>query len=193
MPNRGTQFFFPLRTNVEYFASPQGYLSLVERIKQTSILYDTLVFEGGIYTASVGETGSFDLWIPPQDVTEEKLNVEFRPTGGEHYVRIAPTGSDQGQVVLSGPVERRFRSEFYSVLRNLEAEQLPWMKMQTFDFTSEGKRLVDRLQREDEKNPNLALPEGSHWLKSKILANLSHDLVLIASLQTSASIDLAFA
>jgi len=186
-------FLFPLRTNVEYFASPEGYLTLLERIKQASILYDTLVFESGIYTASVGETGSFDLWIPPQDVTEETLNVEFSPTGGEHYVRMAPTGSDQRQVVLAGPVERRFRSEFYSVLRDLEAEQLPWMKMQTFDLTSEGRNLAHRLRKEDEKNPDLALPEGSRWLKSKILANLSHDLVLIASLRTSASIDPLYA
>ena len=186
-------FFFPLRTNVEYFASPEGYLTLLERIKQASILYDTLVFEGGIYTASVGETGSFDLWIPPQDVTEEKLNVEFEPTGGEHFVSIAPTGSDQGQVVLAGPVERRFRSEFHSVLIQLEAEQLPWMKMQTFNLTSEEQELAALLYEEDERNPSIILPEGSHFLEAKILTNLSRDLVLIASLRTAASIDPLYA
>jgi len=193
MPNRGTQFFFPLRTNVEYFASPEGYLTLLERIKQASILYDTLIFEGGMYMAAVWEMGSFDQWVPPQGVTEEMLNVEFEPTGGEDFVSIAPTGSDQGQVVLSGPVERRFRSEFHSVLKDLEAERLPWLKMATFTPTSEGKRLADRLREEDERNPSIVLPEGGHFLKAKILANLNSDLVLIASLGTAASIDPLYA
>jgi hypothetical protein len=180
-------FFFPLRTNVEYFASPQGYLTLLERIKQASILYDTLIFEDGMYVATVGEMGSFDLRIPPQDVTEEKLNVEFEPTGGEHFV------SWKGQVVLSGPVERRFRSEFYSVLRDLEAERLPWMKMATFALSPDGKRLADRLREEDERNPSIVLPEAGHFLRAKILANLNSDLVLIASLRTAASIDPLYA
>jgi len=186
-------FLFPLRTNVEYFASPEGYLTLLERIKQASILYDTLIFEGGMYVATVWEMGSFDQWIPPQDVTEEILKVEFEPTGGEDFVSMTPTGSDQGQVVLSGPVERRFRSEFHSVLRDLEAERLPWLKMATFNLPPEGKRLADRLREEDERNPSIVLREGSHFLKAKILANLNSDLILIASLRTAASIDPLYA
>jgi hypothetical protein len=186
-------FFFPLRTNAEFFALPQGYLSLLGRIKQASILYDSLLFEGGIYMATVGERGSVDMWIPPKDVTEEQLGVEFKSTGGEHYLRIRPTGSDQGHVLLSGSVERRFRSEFHSILTELEADYLPWIKMQTFSLSAEGKKLVERLRREDEENRDLALPEGSRRLQGKILANLNHDLVLIASLQTAASIDPLYA
>jgi len=48
-------FFFPLRTNVEYFASPGGFLTLERRIKQAALLYDVLMFEGGMYIATVGE------------------------------------------------------------------------------------------------------------------------------------------
>ena len=186
-------FFFPLRTNVEYFASPEGYLTLLERIKQASILYDTLVFEGGMYVATVWEIGSFDQWIPPRNITEEMLNVEFEPTGGEDFVTMAPTGSDQGQVVLAGPVERRFRSEFYSVLKDLGAKQLPWLRMATPTLSPDGKRLADRLREEDERNPSIVLPEVGHFLKAKILTNLNSDLVVIASLRTAASIDPLYA
>src|SRR6266536_3587599 len=58
-------FFFPLRSNVGYFDTPQEYLSLIGRIKQASLLYDYLVFEEGIYTATVWDSGVFDYWMPP--------------------------------------------------------------------------------------------------------------------------------
>src|ERR1044072_4356950 len=50
-------FFFPLRTNVQYFDTAEARLKLEERVKQASLLHDKLLFEGGLYTASSWEEG----------------------------------------------------------------------------------------------------------------------------------------
>ena len=182
-------FFFPLRTNVEYFTSPEGFLTLERRIKQASILYDDIILEGGIYTASAGPTGSMDFWIPPNQVTDEELRLKLEPSGGQHHLAMAPTGSHQFQTLVSGPVERRFRSEFHSILKKLSPEHPKWIKMETYDLTSEAKSLASRISRDDEKNTDIVIPEGSHFLRNMILRNLNRDLILVWSLGSTASID----
>src|SRR5438105_39691 len=101
-------FFFPLRTNVHYFDSPEQQLALTERVKQASLLYENLLFEGGMYDAVVwkdeerGGGPSFDMHIPPQDITDEFLKgYQHKPTGGEAHVLI-----DQ-YVFAAGEVDRR--------------------------------------------------------------------------------------
>jgi len=182
-------FFFPLRTNVEYFTSPEGFLTLERRVKQAAILYDVIILEGGIYTASAGPTGSMDFWISPSQVTDEELRLKLEPSGGQHHLALAPTGSRQFQTVVSGPVERRFRSEFHSILKKLGPEYPKWIKMETYDLTSAAKSLASRISRNDEKNTNIAIPEGSHFLRNIILRNLNRDLILAGSLGSMASID----
>jgi hypothetical protein len=86
-------FFFPLRTNVGYFDTPDGYLSLIERIKQASLLYDRLVFEGGVFEATITEKGITNTWQPPSQVNVQRLRRQwdsFRPTGGNAalYIRL---------------------------------------------------------------------------------------------------------
>lgn len=182
-------FFFPLRTNVEYFVSTEGFLALEQRIKQAAILYDVIIFEGGVYTASVGPTGSMDFWIPPDQVTEEELRLKIEPYGGHHHLAIAPTGSSQFQTLVSGPVERRFRSEFYSILKNLGSECPKWVKMETYDLTPEAKNLVNRISQSDERNLDIEIGKENRFLKSKILNNLNRDLILTWGLGWAASID----
>ena len=182
-------FFFPLRTNVEYFTSPEGFLTLERRIKQAAVLYDVIILEGGVYTASAGPTGSMDFWIPPNQVTDEELRLKLEPSGGQHHLALAPTGSHQFQTVVSGPVERRFRSEFHSTLKKLSPKHPKWIKMETYDLTPAAKDLASRLSRNDEKNTDIVIPEGSNFLRSIILRNLNRDLILAWSLGSTASID----
>lgn len=71
-------FFFPLRTNVQYFDSPETRLSLEERVKQASLLFENLLFEEGMYHATVWEREgggpSFDMWYPPHFLDLDKLD-----------------------------------------------------------------------------------------------------------------------
>lgn len=187
-PNPGASvFFFPLRTNVEYFASPGGFLTLERRIKQAALLYDVLMFEGGMYIATIGETGSVDLWKP--DVTDEELSEPVKPTGGDYYFAVGPGGSTQRHVLQSGPVERRFRSEFQSFVKRLGPRTPEWVQVKTYDPTPEAKNSINQLTEQDLKNPEMVIPEAGRWLQSKIISNLNHDLLLIQHLKCAASMD----
>lgn len=130
-----------------------------------------------------------DFWIPPSQVTDEELRLKLEPSGGQHRLALAPTGSRQFQTVVSGPVERRFRSEFHSILKKLGPKHPNWIKMETYDLTSAAKSLAGRLSWNDERNPDIVIPEGSRFLRNIILKNLNHDLILMWSLGSTASID----
>lgn len=186
-------FLFPLRTNVEYFSSPPGYLALYDRVKQASLLYDMLWFEAGIYQASIGETGSCEMWIPPSDITESMLADSWEPTGGDHYFGFSLTENGTYYPLISGGVERRFRSEFHSILKELEAYHLPWLRFNTFGLTDQGKQFLSRLERDDQLMVQEAFPAASSFLRDNIRKNLNHDLLLAAGLETPASIDPLYA
>jgi hypothetical protein len=188
-------FFFPLRSNVGYFDSPQEYLSLIGRIKQASLLYDYLVFEEGIYTATVWDSGVFDYWMPPDrvsDATLDKMRDSFKPTGDESALWIQPAGG-QPVALFSGEVHRRFHCEFHSALRRLDAEDLPWIRTQSFELTDTGKRLANIIKNDLEGYFNEIGTPINQFLKSKMVSNLSHDLAIISGMQAPASIDAMYA
>jgi len=185
-----TTFFFPLRTNVHYFDSLEQQLALTERVKQASLLYESLLFEGGMYDAVVwkdeerGGGPSIDLHWRPQDITDELLKrYQHKPTGGEAHVVI-----DQ-YVFAAGEVERRQHAEFHSLLKELNADNLPWIQVDGFSLPGELKSLVSRLALDDESSFGDLLSDKPLFLKKKILNNLNYDLILTSLLNVAASMD----
>ena len=183
-------FFFPLRTNVQYFDSPETRLKLEERVKQASLLYDKLLFEGGIYEATAWEgTGSkgFDMWYSPDPRDLDAIAREdetFRPTGNTPALLI------DEKVFGSGKAARQFRAQFIVLLVKIRADTLPWINAQTFTIPSELDNEIKKLARDDHN-----LVEGlteSSFLRDKIAYNLNRDLLIAAQLQMPASIDELF-
>lgn len=177
-----TTIFFPLRTNVEYFALPEGYLSLEARLKQACLLYDEVVVEAGMYMALIGPERNIDFWVPPHQLTENMLRDRWEPTGGEFVLVIG------GHEMVS-PAERRFKSEFHSILRTLPVEEPSWMSVSSFSLTSEAEDLSRRLAESILEGAESAMPDGSAFLKLKVTRNLTRDLVLSSAMGTAVSMD----
>jgi len=193
--SRLSKFFFPLRSNVGYFNSPHGYLSLLNRIKQASLLFDSLVFESGVYTATFWKDGSQDFWFPIEQINDEqleKMRSGHKPVGGEAFFAIQPA-SGQPVALLSGEVEQSFYCEFHSTLRSLQVEDLAWIEVDSFDLTDQGNRAAHHVQQIFERDLSDDIPTHNSYLKSKIISGLSQDLVLSAAMQAAASIDTLFA
>ena len=189
-------FFFPLSTNVGYFDSTEGYLTLTERVKQASLLYEKLVFESGVYIATIWEDGNTDMWMPPEDINDEmlaKMRSDFKPVGGDAFFSIADPESGELLHVTSGPVVRRFHCEFHSTLRALNAEHSPWIEIESFELTPGGKQNANLLKTSIEKDFDELMPDAGHFLKTKVLTNLSQDLVLSSAMQVAASVDAVYA
>lgn len=183
-------FFFPLRSNTGYYESPQGYLGLVDRIKQASLLYDLLIFEGGIYTSIIWDSGKWDVWHPPHMATENELQWlkdSFKPTGGESVLLVQAEGGEP-LPLFSGEVIRRFQCEFHSILRNLGAESLPWIKTETFSLTEEGKQDARATAQSIGTEFRNSLPEVNRHLLSLIINNFCRDLVVTTDMNAAATV-----
>jgi hypothetical protein len=180
-------FFFPLRTNVQYFDSPETRLKLEERVKQASLLHDKLLFEGGIYEATAWEgTGSkgFDLWYSPDPGDLEAIAREdetFRPTGNTPALLI------DDKVFGSGKAARQFRAQFLVLLVKLRADKLPWISVGTFTIPTDLDNEIKKLARDD--HDQVEGLTASSFLRDKIAYNLNRDLLIAAQLGVPASID----
>jgi len=177
-----TTSFFPLRTNVEYFALPEGYLSLEARLKEASLLYDQLILEAGMYMAFIGPKMSIDLWVPYEQMTADMLEDRFPVTGGQFLIKI-----DEHEIV--SPTERRFISEFHSMLRTLPMEEASWMSVLNFSLDPKAKDFARTLAESVLEGAESAMPEGSASLKWKLIGNLTQDLVLSSAIRSAVSMD----
>lgn len=181
-------FFFPLRTNVEFFSAAEDYLALEKRVKQVMLLYDRIIIEDGTYVCCTGPRGSWDLHIPPGDLSpEQRLSTEYSPVSGEFSVVV------DGHEVLSSPTERRFRSDFYPILRGIPFESVDWCSRETLGLTSKARRVLQAENLRDQHDREFSLSGASRFLRNKIIDNLNHDLLVSASLGASISISPIYA
>jgi hypothetical protein len=192
-PEETSGFFFPLRTNVQYFDSPEARMKLDERVKQASLLHDKLVFEGGLYTATVwkreGGGPVFDMWHPPDSLDLDILakgDENFQATGGQPYLKF------DNHVFASGEAERQFRAQFHVLLERIGAKKLPWIEVANFQLLPEVDSEIKQIARNDEKLVGSSIPEASRFLRDKISYNLNRDLAVSSAVQLPASIDELF-
>ncbi len=192
-PKETSGFFFPLRTNVQYFDSQKARLKLEERVKQASLLHDKLIFEGGLYHATVwkreGGGPVFDMWYPPDSLDFDLLardDENFQPTGGEPYLKF------DNYVFASGEAERQFRAQFHGLLSRIPAEKVPWIEVANVQLESEADDNIKQLARNDEQLVGSSIPAASRFLRDKISYNLNRDLAVASGLQMPASIDELF-
>jgi hypothetical protein len=189
----GSKFFFPLRTNVGYFDAPDGYFSLIERIKQASLLFDELIFEAGIYLAIAGEGGKVENVL---EYDPEYADIIMGGGTGadkrEPFVLLQPKGGEPLRISL-GPNARQFRSEFHSTLRKLGAENLSWINITSFEPTDIGKEQLERIRKDFEPLLDEVASDAGRYLKRLILSGLSRDIMLTSAMRASASMNAMYA
>lgn len=192
----GSTFFFPLRSNIGYFDEIDGYLSLIDRIKQASLLYDHLFFEAGVYDSVVYEQGVYEFWHPPVNIDIEELEhdrLAHQPTGGESALYVQLPGQSEMFSLVSGPVVRRLRSEFHTTLYKIHSDHIPWIHVEPLELTKEGEDIVKNMQGEFRDYITSTQPDTNKWLAGKIAFNLGRDLLISSDMRSSASINSSFA
>jgi len=185
-----SSFFFPLRTNAGFYESPEGYLNLIEKIKQASLVYDKLIFEGGLYSSTFWETGHWDVYHSPSSVEKQQLEwmkKNFTPTGGESAIFVQ-AGNEEPVPLVSGEVVRRFQCEFHSVLSDLNAASLPWIEEETFELTEIGKQRTKEMANFLLNGFRAAIPERNERIFTRVLSNFCRDMIITSGLNAAASI-----
>ena len=187
-------FLFPLRTNVEYFSTSAGFLTLEGRVKQALIMYDRVVFEGGMYTADMGPDGTFDTHLPVSQLPSRADRQAFeglRSSSDGFSVWAQPTGSAEPfQLVLASSVERRFRAEFHSLHHRLTTRfGAEGLELADLHLSPEGADVANNLASEYLNAPDSVLPDGSAPVQTHIVKNFFKDLILTSSLGCASSMD----
>lgn len=181
-----SEFLFLLRTNVGYFTPSQDSIILEDKVKQASILFDAVVFEDGLYRAQAGASASFDIWVPGYQVTDEMINDLHVPVGGRFELRMGD--EEPRQTVLSSDTEVSYGAQFISLIRENKLHQYDWFKRKQFELKDSGKRIANDMAKKDKDSVKVPFSD-TEFVKSLVLKNLNHDLVISAAFRRPISID----
>lgn len=191
----GRTCLFPLRTNCGFYRA-RGELDLRARVKEAAILYETVLLQGGLYTATIGRTGSFEA-VEPNPGRPSTLR-ELKDKGGNFSLSVRPSDSDGPfRTIMHQTVERRFHAEFGSLAHEIKdalgTRNLPaWIELVSIEANHEGKGAIRDAAREDARNAKLWRRKGSPYLKTRVLENLNHDLGAGATFAVDVSMDRYF-
>jgi len=179
---------FPLRTSVELFRDPVSPEARL-RAKQGAVLYERLVFETGLFDATISEGGSFHLWRPGEGVGDEEwreartLVEEGSPMqvafGVQPAKGVEPKAEDM-QVMMEGPISRHYVAEWESVIRELEPLNPDWVETYTLPDQAvprELKREIGELNFSCLGDRDV-LPGVPSFLRQFIYKSFHHDSVI---------------
>jgi hypothetical protein len=181
-----SRFFFPLRTNVEYFTTLEATLSFESRVKQALVLYDRVLFQAGLYVAQIGPTAAYEFHFPPAQMPS-RSDLSRARRAQQRSEGFAGRGG--GRQMLSSPTERSFQIEFHSLADRLLSLGIDGIEMVEWHLVPEAKRFAKGLAKEYRKSEGVALPEGSPRLQKRVVENLFEDLVLVSNLGCPSGVD----
>ncbi len=200
------RIFFPLKTGVELFEdrdSPEA----VTRAKEAAVLYDEVIFEDGLYDATITPNGSTNFWTPPSQMTPDRLRGTRRPIklGGSMYLamgaeRTPGEPAEQMSIIFEGRVSARYVSEFYSgIIQDLAEFEPSWARKVTVGGSDTAAALGDeiyqvirRLNFEDLGDRDL-MSGVEGFLRDFIYQSFNRDSVLAAALEASFNVTPLFA
>jgi len=175
--------YFPLRTNVDWFVTPDRATLLARRVKQAVLLYDNLVFESGLYKAWIGPSGAVQSWIPPDQLSEEMLQEAVTPQGEKHFLKFGST------VILDQPTERAFGAQFHTLVNEFGGDDLPWITLQALEPADRFKKVGERLARRDIGNKGIVIEGATRVARDVMLKNVNRDMMLASMLGAAVSMD----
>jgi hypothetical protein len=189
-------FFFPLRTNVRYFDTPEIYLSLEERLKQALILYDRVVFQDGVYQIWISERGTFEV-IRPRASSDQQVKFAGEQSRGVFHLQSKP--SDAGPdvpftTIMAAQTKRYFTADFGLLYEQARSKGIEGIELMPFELKPEFKDLASKLAEQDRDLQITTIQSETEstdapFFKKAILKNLNMDLILISDLGWPSSLD----
>lgn len=191
----GSQAFFPLRSNADYFSSPEAELALEQRIKQASILYDRIILEGGIYKALIGDDGAWDLHVPRSKITGDMLRPERdeEHSDGRSLAVWANIPNTEPRLLVSSNITHELFCQYETLIQKAHLYGVDWLDIEEYQLTPSGKRIAHSAEGLIKEHFELGKPSEGRFLRSRISSNLSHDLVMSQDMSCTISINMASA
>ena len=127
--------YFPLRSSVELFKDPTSPQP-VSRAKHTGILYDTVVFEVGLFEQTIGKTGASGTYVPPGMADDERrqrarivheVGSTFQVAIGAQSAFGVPAPPETMRTIINTEIATTYAAPWHAgVIDELEALKPNW-------------------------------------------------------------------
>ena len=127
--------YFPLRSSVELFKDPTSPQP-VSRAKHAAILYDTVVFEVGLFEQTIGKTGASGTYVPPGMADDERrqrarivheVGSTFQVAIGAQSAFGVPAPPETMRTIINTEIATTYAAEWHTgVIDELEALKPNW-------------------------------------------------------------------
>jgi hypothetical protein len=189
------RIFFPLRSNIGWFQSPNLKTDITNRVKEAILIYDEILIEDGTFEAKIFDPhvapSALHMYIPPGFIPSDEREIE-------HQRDIEPTIATIGMTLAGGsPVTlfhgecNRFKIDYYELFKDMEISDIEFIKLlvlqNDYDLPSDAKDLIERQSKIDKDlfeniNPDKAL-------RNLLIDNLNHDIVASIWLTSAVALD----
>ena len=163
--------YFPLWSNIDFFENKSKQPDLIKRIKLSTLMYDKLYFDSGIYSLTCSENGSFSSISPyqgenplPEESIKKTCIMGKNEETGQTFTIIPPGES------------RHFAESFEHVMHELGLYDENFIEFQTKELNDEGERLLNEAINKTEGYKEFI--EGPTYFKESILKNFHTSLLM---------------
>lgn len=174
---------------MNFFLQQANQPRLISKIKQSILMYDSLIFDDGAYLLASTEYGSFDLNIPPDYLEKLPLPVPSEPATKFKIVALDQATGREIDLIPQGEDDSAYFaiSCFRQIIENLGIQGEDFIRFEWKQLSPTGedklKRILE-LTRDDQR-----FIEGHQFLKDKVLRNFYYSLILSESFNTPISVD----
>jgi hypothetical protein len=195
--------YFPLRSSVELFKDPTSPQP-VSRAKHAAILYDTVVFEIGLFEQTIGKTGAFGTYVPPQMADADRLQrarkvhevgSSFRVAIGVQPELDVPAAPEAMRTVLETDIAAYYAAEWHTgVTDELETLKPDWAgPLDGEQLLAEQKGLKDEIQRLKSSLESAAPPSDNSFHRTFTIDAFSRDAVIAGAMEAAVQVTSLFA
>ena len=168
--------YFPMKSNIDFFEKKSNQPLLINKIKQSLLMYENLYFDVGAYTLSCGDNGAFSNYFPPEQIHELDLDVpESTRTGFYVAMQLEPNGQPFCPIPPSNN-SKSYTVCFQKLVVELGLQNEEFIKLGTFILPESGqKELKDEIWKNGDYKKYI---EGIGFCKNNVFENFLESLVL---------------
>ena len=174
-----SRIFIPLRSNGSWFLDKNSRSELNLLIKNYMIIYDEIVFQDLRYNCAVGETGSIDFMINPDNANLDRTKIHYFTPGESFKLLIGPEGKVPTQQIMNETAIAAYEVDFYPIIHEaglLTASYFNWVKI---DISEEDKKYIKKEIGTDLRLKELTdLLPSNQFLRNKYVESFYFDSML---------------
>lgn len=188
--------FFPLRSNIGWFQSPDLKADISNRVKEAILIYDEIYIEDGTFESKIFAPhvapGAPWFYYPPGFISADERTIEYQRDIEPTIVTMGITPEGGSPVTLYHGQCSRFKIDYYEIFKDVDPSDFEFIRFlvlqNDYELPSDAKNII-RNQSDIDKD----LFEDIHpdrALRNLLIDNLNHDIVASIWLNSAIVLDM---